>query len=51
MLVLCLLLGDVSLDKLLQHPRVVDISTTTSAQRPVSLSVTKNKSALKAVPN
>lgn len=50
-LVLYLLLGDVSLNKLLQNPTVVDVCITTSTQRPVSLSVTKHKSRLKVVSN
>lgn len=42
-----LLLGDVSLNKLLQNPTVVDVSATTGAQRPISLSATKRKSRVK----
>ena len=37
-----LLLGDISLDELLQNPTVVDVSTAAGTQRPVSLSVTQN---------
>ncbi len=51
MRVLYLLLGDVSLNKLLQNPAVVDVRVATGTQRPVSLSVTKHKSSLKVVPN
>lgn len=41
-LVFYLLLGDVSLDKLLQNPGVVDVSATTGTQRPISLEVANN---------
>lgn len=42
-----LLLGDVSLNKLLQNPTVVGVSATTGTQRPISLSATKHKSRVK----
>lgn len=38
----CLFFGDVGLNKLLKHPRVVDVCAATGAQRPISLWVTKN---------
>lgn len=47
MLVLCLLPGDVSVNKLLQHPAVVDVSAATGTQRPVSLSDTKTNPVFK----
>lgn len=43
--VLYLLLGDVSLNKLLQNPTVVDVSVTTGTQRPISLSARKHRSS------
>lgn len=47
MLVLCLLPGDVSVDKLLQHPAVVDVGAAAGAQRPVSLSDTQTNPLFK----
>lgn len=38
----CLFFGDVGLNKLLKHPRVVDVCAATGAQCPISLWVTKN---------
>lgn len=47
MLVLCLLPGDVSVDKLLQHAAVVDVGAAAGAQRPVSLSDTQTNCLFK----
>lgn len=38
----CLLFGDVGLNKLLKHPRVVDVCAATGTQRPISLWATKD---------